>query len=80
VPTILTAASGVVVVVVLYLVTVNFDLLTGATATAAVVMLAVIYGVAVIGMVMAWVYRSRRPDVYARIGRDDAAALEDPTP
>jgi len=77
VPTILTAASGVVVVVVLYFVTVNFDLLTGATATAAVV---IIYGVAVIGMVMAWVYRSRRPDVYARIGRDDAAALEDPTP
>jgi len=32
------------------------------------------------GIVMAWVYRSRRPEVYARIGRDHAAALEDPLP
>jgi len=37
-------------------------------------MLAAIYAVVVIGMLMAWIYRHRRPDVYARIGRDELNA------
>lgn len=71
VPAVLTTASAIVVAIVLYLATVNFDLLTGATGSTAVAMLAVIYGVVVIGLVTAGVYRRRRPDVYARIGREE---------
>jgi amino acid transporter len=73
-PPILTAVSAVAVVVVLYLATVNFTLLTGTTGAMTVIMLVVIYAVVVLGMVMAWIYRSRRPGVYARIGRDELNA------
>jgi amino acid transporter len=77
VPAALTAASSIVVAIVLYLATVNFDLLTGATGGMAVAMLAVIYGIVVVGMVLAWMYRRRRPDVYARIGREEPVAVSD---
>jgi len=30
-----------------------------------------VYGVVAIGVVMAAIYRKRRPDVYARIGREE---------
>ena len=74
VPAVLTAVSSIVVAIVLYLATTNFDLLTGATGGVAVAMLTVIYGVVLAGMVMAWIYRRNRPDVYARIGRDEVSA------
>ncbi|MBB6627597.1 APC family permease [Nocardioides sp. KIGAM211] len=49
--------------------TINFDLLTGATGTGKTVLLVIIWGVSVIGAVVAVGLRSARPDVYARIGR-----------
>jgi amino acid transporter len=62
----------VILCVALYLATVNFELITGATGIFSIVLLLLIYGLVVAGMVMASIYRKRRPEVYARIGRDDA--------
>lgn len=56
----------------LVLSTLNFDLLAGTAGAATVVMLISIWGLAAAGVVLALVYRYRRPDVYAHIGRDDA--------
>jgi amino acid transporter len=47
----------------------NFDLLTGATGTGKTVLLMTIWGVTVLGAVVALTLRTARPDVYARIGR-----------
>jgi amino acid transporter len=69
------AASGlafVILCVAIYLATVKFDLITGATGVISIVLLLLIYGIIATGMVMASVYRRTRPEVYARIGRDDS--------
>ncbi len=62
----------VILGIALYLATVNFDLITGATGVFSIVLLLLIYGIVVAGMAMATIYRRKRPEVYARIGRDDA--------
>jgi amino acid transporter len=67
-----TAASAGVMVFALWVGTVHFDLLTGATGTVALVILAIIWGLIVTGMVTAAVYRRTRPETYARIGRQEA--------
>jgi amino acid transporter len=52
------------------LATKNFTLLTGATGTGKNVLLAVIWGATILGLLLALVLKSKRPDVYARIGRE----------
>lgn len=61
----------VILCIALYLATVNFELITGATGALTIVLLLLIYGIVATGMVMASIYRRKRPEVYARIGRDD---------
>ena len=53
----------------LYLSLTNFVVLTGGDGGIAVVLQIVIWGVFVAGIVLALVYRSTRPEVYSRIGR-----------
>jgi amino acid transporter len=57
--------------VILFLATENFDIISGATGTLKIVLLALLYAVVAAGALMALVYKRRRPDVYARIGRQD---------
>ncbi|HEX3781997.1 MAG TPA: APC family permease [Pseudonocardiaceae bacterium] len=57
--------------VALLLSTRNFALLIGGSQSLANAMFALVYGVFVVGVVMALVYRRKRPDVYARIGRQE---------
>jgi uncharacterized membrane protein len=71
-PVAASALAFVILCIALYLATVNFELITGATGALTVVLLLLIYGLVVAGMVMASIYRRKRPEVYARIGRDDA--------
>jgi amino acid transporter len=71
-PVVACGLAFVILCVALYLATVNFELITGATGALTVVLLLLIYGLVGAGMVMAAIYRRRRPDVYARIGRDEA--------
>lgn len=66
-----TIIAGIAMVFALYTATVHFDLVTGATGVTAITLLGLIYGVVLVGMVTAAVYRKTRPDVYARIGRQD---------
>jgi len=56
-------------VVTLFLATKNFTLLTGATGAGKAALLAVMWGVTALGVVMALVLRSKKPAVYAQIGR-----------
>ena len=56
---------------VLYLAFVNFPLMIGGSMTQAVLMQAVNWGVLAAGMLLAVVYRKRRPQVYRRIGRQE---------
>jgi amino acid transporter len=67
-----TALAGCVFLFALYMSTVHFDLVSGATGAAAVVLLVGIYGVIAAGMVAAAYFRKRKPSTYARIGRQDA--------
>jgi amino acid transporter len=53
----------------LVLATQNFTLLTGATGTIKAILLILIWGVPILGAVLATVVRRKRPEVYARIGR-----------
>jgi len=57
---------------VLYLAITNFTTLTGGSKTEAVAEQAIVWGVFAAGMVLALVYRRKRPGVYARIGRQKA--------
>jgi amino acid transporter len=67
-----TALAGVVFVFALYVATVHFDLVSGATGAAGIALLVGIYGVIAAGMVAAAYFRKRKPETYARIGRQDA--------
>ena len=49
----------------------NLDVLIGGSETSAIILLAVAYGLALLGIVLALVYRRTKPQVYARIGRQD---------
>jgi amino acid transporter len=53
----------------LVLAAVNFPLLIGGSNELAAVLFALMAGIFLLGVVLAIVYRKRRPDVYARIGR-----------
>ncbi|MEV0743518.1 APC family permease [Streptomyces sp. NPDC050549] len=64
-PALATTALGVT----LYLAFTNFVLLTGGNRGTAVTLQVIVWGVFLAGLVLALVFRSRRPDVYARIGR-----------
>ncbi|MGW3952646.1 APC family permease [Streptomyces sp. NPDC004752] len=64
--------SGVGLGAVLWLSLTNFTTMTGGSMAGAVVLQAVIWAVFLSGVVLAAVYRSKRRDVYARIGRQQA--------
>ncbi|MCQ8187116.1 APC family permease [Streptomyces rugosispiralis] len=64
--------SGVGLGVVLWLSLANFTTMTGGSMGTAIALQVVIWAVFLTGMALAAVYRSRRPDVYARIGRQKA--------
>ena len=49
----------------------NFTDLTGGSEAMAVVFQVFVWGAGTIGVVLAPVYRAKRPDIYARIGRRD---------
>jgi amino acid transporter len=51
------------------LATQNFGLLIAGSQPLADAMLALVFGTALVGVVMALIYRKKRPEVYARIGR-----------
>jgi amino acid transporter len=70
-PVVACGLAFVILCVALYLATVNIELITGATGVFSVVLLLLIYGLVAAGMAMAAIYRRKRPEVYARIGRDD---------
>ncbi|BCW77819.1 MULTISPECIES: APC family permease [unclassified Arthrobacter] len=53
----------------------NFGLLTSTEGWFTWALLGLILAIIATGMILAAVYRSRRPEVYARIGRDDAGDL-----
>ncbi|MGV9869322.1 APC family permease [Rhodococcus koreensis] len=57
---------------VLYLATSNFTTMTGGSLGAAISLQVVLWAVFAVGMILALVYRRRRPDVYSRIGRQAA--------
>lgn len=63
--------SGCLMLYALWVGTDRFDLLTGATGVAAWIMLGVVWGLIVLGVVTAVVYRRTRPQTYARIGRQE---------
>jgi amino acid transporter len=67
-----TAVTGVIFLFALYMATVRFDLVSGATGATAIVLLVGIYGVIAAGMVAAAYFRKLKPSTYARIGRQDA--------
>jgi amino acid transporter len=54
---------------VLYLSLTNFTLVTGGSMAEAVVLQVVLWAIFAVGLVVAVVFRSTRPDIYARIGR-----------
>jgi len=60
-----------VLVFALFIATVNFDIVSGATGLVAAVLLAAEFGIIAGGMLLAVHHRSNRPDIYARIGRQD---------
>lgn len=64
-PALATVALGAA----LYLAFTNFVLLTGGNRGTAVTLQVIVWAVFLAGLVLALVFRSRRPDVYARIGR-----------
>jgi amino acid transporter len=70
-PVVACGVAAVILCIALYLATVNFELITGATGVFSIVLLLLIYGIVAAGMVMATIYRRKRPEVYARIGRDE---------
>lgn len=70
-PVVACGLAFVILCFALYLATANFEVITGATGTWTVVLLLFIYGIIAAGMVLAAVYRRKRPEVYLRIGRDD---------
>lgn len=65
------SASVVITGAILVLVTVNLDLLTGGSAMVEIVTIALLASALVLGVAVALVFRSRRPDTYQRIGRQD---------
>ncbi|MEN2739588.1 APC family permease [Microbacterium sp. X-17] len=74
-PAAATSIAFVFLAVALVLATMNFDLLAGTSGVATFLILLLIWGLVAVGVILALVYRSRRPDVYSRIGRDDAGDM-----
>ncbi len=66
------AIAAAVMALALWIGTKHFDLLTGATGSAAVIMFIVIWGMFAAGIMAAAILRRSRPDTYARIGRQEA--------
>lgn len=65
------AASMVGMVVLLIVAIMNFTTLTGGSGALAIILQATVWGAGLIGVVLALVYRFKRPDIHARIGRRD---------
>jgi amino acid transporter len=65
------AAATVGVGVVVYLALADFPAMIGGSTSRAVLLQVFTWGVLVVGMAVAAFYRSRRPTVYRRIGRQD---------
>lgn len=70
-PAIASLVVSAFMTVILVLATLNFDIISGATGTLEVVLLLLIYAVIAAGAILAAIYRLRRPEVYAKIGRQD---------
>jgi amino acid transporter len=62
-------ASALGMAVVLYLALTHFKLMTGGSTREAILYQVLVWGVLAFGMVLALFYRAKRPEVYARIGR-----------
>ncbi|MFP3462758.1 APC family permease [Arthrobacter globiformis] len=73
--TVTTGVSTIFMTIALILATSNFELIVGTEGILTWVVLAAILAIIATGMVTAAVYRKRRPDVYARIGRNDAGDI-----
>jgi amino acid transporter len=54
---------------VIYLAITHFKLLTGGSTASAAVLQAILWGTFVLGVVVALIYKAKRPDVFERIGR-----------
>jgi amino acid transporter len=68
-PAVAALVAFAVLCVTLVLATQDFTVLTGATGAVETILLVVIWGITIVGAVAAVVLRRRRPEVYARIGR-----------
>lgn len=58
----------------------NFSTLTGGSGPLAAVLQGSVWGAGVIGVILALLFRTKRPDIYARIGRRTAAQPESAVP
>lgn len=70
---------GAILLAALVFASVRFDLLSGLTGTSAVIAMTVCWLVILSGCVIALVLKRTKPDVYARIGRDEPGLSDDET-
>lgn len=61
--------AGIGLLIAVYLSITNFPLLLGSDPTLAILLGALLIGIFLLGVVLAVIYRRRRPEVYAKIGR-----------
>lgn len=66
------AGSAASMAVVIYLATTNFTTMTGGSRADAVTLQVILWGTYLVGIVLAYVYKAKRPHVFARIGRQQA--------
>ena len=66
------SVSAVSMAAVIYLATTNFTTMTGGSMESAVILQIILWGTYILGIILAHVYKSKRPEVFARIGRQAA--------
>lgn len=66
------SVSAVSMAAVIYLAATNFTTMTGGSMESAVTLQIILWGTYIFGIVLAHVYKSKRPAVFARIGRQEA--------
>lgn len=64
--------SAICMAGVLYLATTNFTTMTGGSMETAVVLQIIVWGTYILGIILASLYKVKRPEVFARIGRQKA--------
>ncbi|MFV0461475.1 MAG: APC family permease [Actinomycetales bacterium] len=70
-PIVATAISLVFMTIALIIATIHFELLAGTVGWLTVIVLVIVWGIVACGAALAWSLKLRRPEVYARIGRDE---------